>query len=176
MTWIDALAVLTLGIGFYCGWRAGLIAEFFDAGSLFIGFVVAGWLAGGLAAGLPPTWPLSEAARHLMAFWLLFLVVYAIMRVIGWFAVAYRDWPGAKWIGSVGGGLIAVAKVLVAFFVLLYLALFLPVDAQVRDTLRKSPIAIRLDAYFPPINDAFIAMTPRYYKLIVRPIMNAHRI
>jgi uncharacterized membrane protein required for colicin V production len=176
MTWIDGLALLTLGVGFYCGWRAGLVAEFFDAGSLVIGAVVAGWLSGGLAGGLPPTWPLSDAARHLMAFWLVFLVVYALMRVIGWFAVAYHNWPTAQWIGGVGGGLIAVAKVLVTFFVVLYLALFLPIDSQVRETLRKSPIAIRLDVCFPPINDAFIAMAPRYYKLIVRPIMTAHRL
>jgi len=176
MTWIDGLALLTLAGGFYCGWRAGLVAEFFDAGSLVVGIVVASWLSGGLAAGLPPTWPLSDAARHLMAFWLVFLIVYAIIRVTGWFAVARPDRPGAKWIGGVGGGLIAVAKVLVAFFVVLYLALFLPIDAQVRDTLRKSPIAMRLDAFFPPINDIFINMAPRYYKLIVRPIMNAHRV
>jgi uncharacterized membrane protein required for colicin V production len=176
VTWIDGLALLTLGVGFYCGWRAGLVAEFFDAGSLVVGAVVAGWLASALASGLPPTWPLSDASRHLMAFWLVFLVAYALMRVLGWFAVAYRDLSGAKIVRGVGGGLIAVAKVLVAFFVVLYLALFLPIDQQVRDTLRHSPIAIRLDAYFPPINDAFIAMAPRYYKLIVRPIMNAHRL
>jgi len=176
VTWIDGLALITMGVAFYCGWRAGLIAEFFDAGSLAIGLVVAGWLSGAFASGLPPTWPLSEGARHLFAFWIIFLLVYAIMRVIGWFAVQYRNWRGAKWIGGVGGGLIGVAKVLVAFFVILYLSLFLPVDPQVRDTLRKSPIAMRLDAYFPPINDAFIAGTPKLYRMIVRPIMLAHRV
>ena len=176
MTWIDGLGLLTFGVAFYCGWRAGLIAEFFDAGSLAVGLIVAAWLAGGLAAGLPPDWPLSDPARHLLAFWVLLLAVYALMRVAGWFAVRWRDRPGAKWIGGVGGGLIAVAKVLVAFFVILYLALFLPIDAQIRDTLRKSPLAVRLDALFPPINDAFIAMAPRYDKLVIRPIMKAHRL
>ena len=176
MTWIDGLALVTLAVGFYCGWRAGLVAEFFDFGSLVIGLAVAGWLSGGLASGLPPTWPLSESARHLFAFWVVLLVVYSIMRVAGWFVVRYRDWRGAKWIGGVGGGLIAAAKVLVTFFIVLYLALFLPIDPQVRDTLRHSPIAIRLDAYFPPINDAFIAAAPKLYRVIVRPIMNAHRI
>jgi len=176
MTWIDGLAIVTMGVAFYCGWRAGWIAEFFDAGSLAIGLVVAGWLSGAFASGLPPTWPLTEAARHLFAFWVIFLFVYAIMRVIGWFAVHYRDRLDVKWIGGIGGGLIAVAKVIVAFFVILYLSLFLPVDVQVRDTLRKSPIAMKLDSYFPPINDAFITATPKVYRMIVRPIMLAHRV
>jgi hypothetical protein len=180
MTWIDGIALLTFGVAFYCGWRAGLIAEFFDLGSLAVGLVVAFWLWSLLAGGLPPTWPLSDAERRLMAFWLVFLFVYAGMRVIGWVVDkrrhVFRDLPAAKWIGGIGGGLIAIAKILVTFFVILYLVLFLPIDRQLRETLRQSPIAIRLDALFPPINDAFINLTPRLVRTVVRPIMNAHRL
>ena len=176
MTWIDALAILTLGIAFYCGWRVGLIGEFFDAGSLVGATLLAGLWSGGIAAGLPPTWPLSEAARHLMAFWLLFLFIFAIIRCIGWL-IAYRsDWPASTWLNGVGGGLIGAVKALAALFVVLYVALFVPMDAQVRDTLRQSPIAVQLDRFFPPLNDAVVSIAPKYYKLVVRPIMRGHRL
>jgi uncharacterized membrane protein required for colicin V production len=176
MTWIDGMVLLTVAVAFYCGWRAGLVAEFFDLGSLVVAALLAGMWSGGFASGLPPTWPLSEAARHLMAFWFLFILVYGLVRALGWFVATYRHWRGAFWVSGIGGGLVASVKVLAALFVLLYLALFVPIDPQVRDTLRHSPVAMAFDARYPPINDAVIEMSPRAYRLIVRPYMLHHRI
>lgn len=176
MTWIDGLTLLTVAIAFYCGWRAGLSAEFFDAGSLVVAAICAAMWSDWVASGLPPTWTLSEAARHLMALWIIFLIVYAAMRVLGWFVASHRDWRGSTWVDGVGGGVIAGAKVLATLFALLYLALFVPIDAQVRDTLRQSPIARAFDRYYPPINDAVISMSPRLYRPIVRPYMLHHRL
>lgn len=176
MTWIDGLVLVTLAIAFYAGWRNGLVPEFFDAGAIAVGTWLAVIWSPGFALGLPPTWPLSDAARHLMAFWLVFLIVFVVIRVAGWAATTYSKWPGSHWINGVGGGIISMLKVLAALFVILYLALFLPIDPQIRDTLRKSPVAILFDKRFPPINDAIVSLAPRYYKLIVRPIMHDHRI
>ncbi|HLN47651.1 MAG TPA: CvpA family protein [Magnetospirillaceae bacterium] len=176
MTWIDGMVLLTVAVAFYCGWRAGLVAEFFDFGSLVVAALLAGMWSGGFASGLPPTWPLSESARHLMAFWFLFILIYGLMRALGWFLARYREWPGSFWVGGIGGGVVASVKVLAALFVLLYLALFVPIDPQVRDTLRHSPVASAFDAHYAPINDAVIEMSPRVYRFIVRPYMSHHRL
>jgi len=176
MTWIDVLALTTLVIAFACGWRAGLVMEFFDAGSLVVATALSGWWSGAIASGLPPDWPLSEQARHLFAFWTLFLIIYLAMRVIGWFAGSYPEWPGSKWIAGGGGGIIAAAKALVALFAIFYIALFAQIDPQLRDTLRHSPIARQFDTHYGPINDAFIAMTPPLYRLVVRPYLHDHRL
>jgi uncharacterized membrane protein required for colicin V production len=175
VTWIDGLALLTLAIAFICGWRAGLIPEFFDAGALVFAALLAGMWSGAFASGLPPTWPLSEAARHLMAFWIVFLFVYAAMRALGFF-VEHRRWRGSALVSGIGGGLIASAKVVATLFALLYFALFLPIDSQVRDTLRNSPIANSFDRNYPAINDIVISMSPRLYRPIVRPYMLHHRL
>lgn len=176
MTWIDGLTILTVAVAFYCGWRAGLVAEFFDVGSLVVATLGAGAVSGGLASGLPPTWPLSEAARHLMSFWILFLIIYGAMRTLGWFIDSHRGWRASMWLGGIGGGVIGSAKAIATLFLLLYFALFGPIDAQVRDTLRQSPIASAFDRYYPAINDVVISMSPRLYRPIVRPYMLHHRI
>jgi hypothetical protein len=110
-----------------------------------------------------------------MAFWIVFLFVYAALRALG-FYVQHREWRGTALVSGIGGGLIASAKVLATFFALLYFALFLPIDSQVRDTLRHSPIANGFDRYYPAINDVVISMSPRLYRPIVRPYMLHHRL
>jgi uncharacterized membrane protein required for colicin V production len=176
MTWIDVLAIATLAVAFYAGWRAGLVAEFFDLAALVSAALLATMWSGGFASGLPPTWPLSEASRHVIALWALFLLIYGVIRTLGWLFEHYFDWPGKHWIGRVGGGLIGAIKALLVLFAILYVALFFPIDRQVRDTLRASPIARQFDRYFPRINDAIVNLMPRYDKLIARPLMNAHRL
>jgi uncharacterized membrane protein required for colicin V production len=178
MTWIDGLALLTFAVAFYCGWRAGVVAEFFDLGSLIIAFALAGMTSGAVAGGLPPTWSLSDSERHLLAFWLMFVVFYALARVIGWFVERSRwqEIPVMRWIGGTGGGLIAVAKVVAALFVISYFALFAQLDPQMRETLRNSPIANAFDKYYPPINDAVVQMSPRLYRPVVRMYMAHHRV
>jgi len=176
VTWIDGLALLTFAVAFYCGWRVGLVAEFFDVGSLVGAVALAGVSAGWLAGGLPPTWPLSDPARHLMAFWFAFILFYGLLRALGWFVQYYRDWRGARWLSGIGGGLIAVVKAAAALFVILYFALFAQIDPQVRTTLRESPLANAFDKYYPPINDAVVQMWPRLYRPVVRMYMEHHRV
>jgi len=178
VTWIDGLALLTFAVAFYCGWRAGLVAEFFDVGSLAIAFALAGMTAGAVAGGLPPTWPLSESARHLMAFWLMFVVFYGLLRALGWLVERsrFREVPAMQWIGRIGGGFIAVGKAAAALFLILYFALFGQIDPQLRGTLHDSPLANAFDRYFPPINDAVVQMSPRIERPIVRLYMAHHRV
>jgi uncharacterized membrane protein required for colicin V production len=176
MTWIDWLVFATLIVGFYCGWRVGVIAEAFDAGALVVGLLAASLWSTAVATGLPPDWSLSDASRYLVAFWLLFLLVYALVRVGGWFVMSRIDRRDNSWISSTCGGLLSVAKVLAAMFVILYLALFLPMDGQLRDTIHHSFFANQLDRGFQPINDRIVDMSPKLYKLIVRPIMHDHRV
>lgn len=176
MTWIDVLTLITLAVAFASGWRAGFVAEFFDAGSLVIAAALATLWSSAIATGLPPDWPLSEPARHVFALWTLFLVIYLAMRVLGWFATRNRDRLRSTWIASAGGGLIGAAKAFAALFAILYIALFGQIDPQLRDTLRRSPIARACDAHYAPINDAIVGMTPPLYRLIARRYMHDHRL
>ena len=178
MTWMDVLALATLAVAFACGWRAGLVAEFFDVGSLVAAGTLAWLWSPPIAGALPPTWPLSDASRHFLAFWALLLVIYLILRVLGLFVAAGRGrgQPIGVWIKGIGGGLIGAAKVLATLFVVLYLALFLQIDPQLRDTLRHSLIAMQFDARYPPINDALFSMTPAGYQKAARPYLHDHRL
>lgn len=176
MTWIDVLALITLAVAFASGWRAGLVQEFFDAGSLAIALALAALWSGAIATGLPPDWPLSEAARHLLAFWALFIFIYLGMRVLGWYVTRDPERPRLGWIGGVGGGLVGAAKALLALFVILYIALFGQIDPQLRDTLRHSPLARQFDAHYAPINDAIVGMTTPLYRIVVRRYMHDHRL
>jgi len=177
MTWIDGLALATLAIAFACGWRAGLVAGFFDVGSLAIAGTLAWLWSPPIAGALPPTWPLSDASRHFLAFWALSLVIYLVVRVLGWFVAGRnRGRPISIWITGIGGGLIGAAKALVTLFVILYLALFLQIDPQLRDTLRHTFIALQFDARYPPMNDALLSMTPATYQKAARPYLHDHRL
>lgn len=139
MTWADWLVLLTLAVAFWGGYRGGIVRESIGLASIIVAGVVAGTLAGPLTPGFQKNFALEPASAHLVAFWLLFLVAFAVTRLAGWAAERATALPALKIASGLGGGLVACVKAVLALWCILFVALFFPIAPDVRATLRDSP-------------------------------------
>lgn len=136
--WPDLLVALTFIVAFWGGYRNGVIRELIDLGSIILAWVIAGSLAGVLAAGLAPAWRLQDATAHLIAFWILFLVAFVALRAAGWALEKFAKLPVLRIASGVGGGVVACAKAVLVIWLVLFVALFFPIAPDVRSALKAS--------------------------------------
>ena len=138
MTWADGLVALTLAVAFWGGYRSGVVRELIGILAIILAWVLAGAFAGLLSEALQQRFGLSQGAGHLAAFWLLFLVVFAGVRAIGWLVERFTSLPLLRVASGIGGGFVACAKALLLLWLVLFVALFFPISRDVRATLKSS--------------------------------------
>lgn len=150
MTWADVLVALTLAVAFWGGYRSGMIRELIGILSIIVAWALAGAFAGLLSETLQLRFALSAGAAHLSAFWLLFLVVFAATRALGWLVERFTALPLLRFASGIGGGIVACAKAILLLWLVLFVALFFPISRDVRATLRKSPSVETIEALDRP--------------------------
>jgi uncharacterized membrane protein required for colicin V production len=176
MNWIDALVVLTLAVGFWGGFRAGVVRELIGLVAIVLAWVLAGAFAGPFADSLSRAWNVSVAVAHLIGFWLLFLVVFAGIRAAGWLLERLTSLPVIKIASGVGGGIVAAAKATLLLWFLLFLALFFPISSDVRAAMRASPSARAIDALDEPVYAMLESALPRDVRIVTGSILKHHRL
>ncbi|HXW52260.1 MAG TPA: CvpA family protein [Candidatus Acidoferrales bacterium] len=150
MTWADWLVVLTLGVAFWGGYRSGVVRESIGLASIIVAAVVAGSLAGPLTPFFHDRFGLALASAHLVGFWLLFLVAFALTRLAGWAAERTIAVPVFKVASGIGGGAVACVKAVLALWCVLFVALFFPMAPDVRTTLHASPTVVAIESLNAP--------------------------
>ncbi|MDQ6779616.1 MAG: CvpA family protein, partial [Candidatus Eremiobacteraeota bacterium] len=121
LTWADALVGLTLAVAFWGGYRSGVVRELIGVLAIVIAWATAGTFAGVLAATLQARYGLSPGAGHLAAFWLLFLVVFAATRLLGWLVERFAALPILRIASGVGGGFVACGKAVLLLWLVLFI-------------------------------------------------------
>jgi uncharacterized membrane protein required for colicin V production len=139
VTWADWLILLTLAVAFWGGYRSGVLRESIGLASIIVAAFVAGALAGPVTPPIQRDYAVAPASAHLIAFWSLFLVAFALVRLAGWAAERTIAAPAFKVASGLGGGVVACAKAVLALWAILFVALFFPIAPDVRTTLRASP-------------------------------------
>lgn len=150
MTWADWLVLLTLAVAFWGGYRSGLIRESIGLASIIVAAVVAGSLAGAVTPNIQKGFGLPTASAHLLGFWSLFLVAFAVTRLAGWAAERAVAIPVLKVASGFGGGAVACVKAVLALWCILFVALFFPMARDVRTTLRGSPTVRMIEGLDAP--------------------------
>ncbi|MBC5824232.1 MAG: CvpA family protein [Candidatus Eremiobacteraeota bacterium] len=176
MTWIDLLVAFTLGIAFWGGYSAGLVREVIGVVALAAGWAFAGLLAGTLASAFPPTWDLSGAIAHLVAFWTLFLVAFAAVRVAGMAAERLANLPLLKTLSGMGGGLVGAAKAAGLLWLLLFVALFFPIDSNLRRMLAASASVRAIESLNRPAIAMIERALPKPARPFARLVLRRHRL
>jgi uncharacterized membrane protein required for colicin V production len=176
MNWIDALIVLTLAVAFWGGYRAGVVRELIGLVAIVLAWVLAGAFAGPFADALGQQWHVSIAVAHLIGFWLLFLVVFAGVRALGWLLERAASLPIIKVVSGVGGGLVAAAKAVLLLWFALFVALFFPISGDVRDAMRSSPSARAIDALDAPAYAMLEGALPKPVRVVAATILKHHRL
>jgi uncharacterized membrane protein required for colicin V production len=151
MTWVDALVILTLAVAFWGGYRSGAVREAVTIISIVVGWLAAGSVAGAMVPEVHQALGLAPASAHLLGFWLLFLVVFALVRLAGWAAERTLARPLVTFASKIGGGIVACAKAVLVLWFILFVALFFPIAGDVRSSLRASPSARLIASLDTPI-------------------------
>ncbi len=175
MTWVDALALGTLGVAFWGGYRTGVIREIAGLLSVIAAWMLAGFFAGELAPELRNQWRLSPASAHLIAFWLLFLVMLVAMRLAGSLLERFAAAPVLKTISGIGGGCIACAKAVLILWLILFIARFFPVAPDVRETFGRSASVAAIEALDRPAIAMITDALPRHVRPYSRMLLRWHR-
>lgn len=176
MTWADALVIATLLVAFWGGYRAGFISEIIDLAAIAAAWLAAGALAGTVAAGIGAQWRLGPGVAHLIAFWLLFLVVFVAVRALGWLLERFARLPLVSIASGLGGGLAAAAKAVLLLWLILFVALFFPISLDVREVLGRSPTIRTIELLNLPV-EAFIDQSlPAFARPVSREILKHHHL
>lgn len=176
MNWVDALVFLTLAVAFWGGYRSGVVRELIGLAAILIAWLLAGAFAGPFADALGIQLGVSVSVAHLIGFWLLFLVVFAAVRAGGWLLEKVASLPIVKIVSGVGGGLVASAKAVLLLWLLLFVALFFPISADVRAAMRASPSARAIDALDEPAYAMLESALPHTVRVVAASILKHHRL
>ncbi|SRR5579872_95847 len=176
MTWADWLVLLTLAVAFWGGYRAGIVRESIGLASIIVAGVVAGSLAGAVTPGFQKNFALAPASAHLVAFWLLFLVAFAVTRLAGWAAERASALPALRVANGLGGGAVACVKAVLALWCILFVALFFPIAPDVRKTLRTSPGVRAIESLNAPAYAMIEGALPGRAQLWARLYLQHHHV
>ncbi len=159
-TWADWLVLLTLALAFWGGYRSGVVREAIGMAAVILAWVIAGALAGSMAGGVEQRTGLAPASAHLVAFWLLFLFVFALTRALGWALERILAVGVLKVVSGIGGGIVACAKAVLILWLVLFIALFFPMAPDVRTTLHRSPTVGLIESLDRPAYALLVASLP----------------
>ena len=176
MNWVDALVLLTFGVAFWGGYRAGVVREVIGLASIVVAWVLAGLFAGPFSDSLGVALGVSVAIAHLIGFWLLFLIVFAGVRALGWFLERAAALPIIKVVSGVGGGVVAAAKAALLLWLILFIALFFPISPDVRAAMRASPTARAIDSLDTPAYAMLEGALPKTVRIVAASILKHHRL
>jgi len=176
MNWVDGLVILTLAVAFWGGYRAGVVRELIGLAAIVLAWVLAGAFAGPFADSLAAAWGTSVAVAHLIGFWLLFLVVFAGVRALGWLLERFASLPIIKIVSGIGGGIVASAKAVLLLWFVLFVALFFPISSDVRDAMRNSSTARAIDALDTPVYAMLEGALPKPVRVVAAALLKHHRL
>ncbi len=176
LTWADGLIALTLAVAFWGGYRAGMVRELVGIAAVIVSWVLSGLFAGSLAAALQSMYALGGGSSHLLAFWLLFLLVFAGVRAAGWIAERFASLPGLRVASGLGGGAVACAKAVLLLWLVMFVALFFPIAPDVRSALRGSRSIQAIETLNGPAYAMIGEALPHGVRPFGRLILKRHRL
>lgn len=176
MNWVDALVILTMAVAFWGGYRAGVVRELIGLIAIVLAWVLAGAFAGPFSESLGRDWGLSVSVAHLIGFWLLFLIVFAAIRAVGWLLERVASLPIIKVVSGIGGGIVASAKAVLLLWIVLFVSLFFPIAGDVRGAMRASPLARAIDSLDVPAYAMLESALPRDTRPFANDFLKHHRL
>ncbi|MBV8601978.1 MAG: CvpA family protein [Candidatus Eremiobacteraeota bacterium] len=176
MAWPDLVIVAILAIGALKGWKRGLVSEIGG----FIEIVLAFWAAfhyngafDGLATSFAKAGPGSAHIIGMIGFAIaIYLVLLAISLALG----LVVKLPVLGIANNVLGIPIGIAKAAVLVWAILYVALFFPLQSDVRDDLRRSSLVQLETQPNAQVDSAIVSTMPWFMKPFVSGFLKGHRV
>jgi membrane protein required for colicin V production len=176
VNWVDALVILTLAAAFWGGYRNGLVRELVGLAAVILAWIAASAFANPTADWIATQWALSPSVARVAAFWAVFLAVFVAIRAAGWLLERITKLPVINVASGIGGGLAACLKASVLLWAILFVALFFPMDNDVRTALKNSPSANYIESFDAPVTAAIDAALPKLARPVWHVVMKRHRL
>ncbi|HKW44878.1 MAG TPA: CvpA family protein [Candidatus Eremiobacteraceae bacterium] len=176
MNWVDALVVLTLAAAFWGGYRNGLVRELVGLAAVVLAWFGAAAFANPAAEWIAAQWGLAASVARVAAFWSVFLALFVAVRAAGWLLDRVAKLPVINIASGIGGGLASCVKALVLLWAILFVALFFPMDNDVRSALKTSPSATFIASFDAPVTAAIDAALPRLARPVWHVVMRKHHL
>lgn len=119
MEMFDIVILVFLLIGFLWGWSKGFLAQLFSLVGAIIGFLVACSLYGSLGDLLAPQLGTSPTLGHIIAFFLIWILVPVFCTYLGKFLNKIMEAIKLGWVNSLLGGIFSAFKILLFMSVVL---------------------------------------------------------
>jgi membrane protein required for colicin V production len=176
MNWVDILVALTLLAAFWGGYRNGLVREVIGLAAVVLAWLAATAFASAATDWISAQWTVAPAVARVAAFWAVFLLAFVAVRALGWLLERVTKLPVISIVSGIGGGLVSGIKALVLLWAILFVALFFPMDKEVREALRQSPSATLIESFDGPVVAAIDAALPKVTRPVWHIVMKKHRL
>ncbi len=176
MTWPD-LVIGAIALLFALkGWKRGFVKEIGG----FIALAAAIWAALRYPGTIDPYvvqfTHLGEGSAHVVGMVVFAVIVYIALMVISSVLSRIAKLPVIGLGNGLGGAAVGVVKALLGTWAVLYVALFFPLNGDLRGDLHKSQLVAYVTQENPQI-DAFVRGTmPWFVRPLVQPLFARHRV
>lgn len=174
--WPDIIILVSVVVSAMRGWKIGFINELAGTIAIFVAIYAAVTYSGewdpfiGYWTRLPPD------SSHVFALFLFALSAYGIIAIVAFFLNRYSTTPIVSPINAFGGSILGAAKAFFLYWIILYVALFLPLSRNLRNDLRDSFIVPILTGQNRQVDQHIRPMTPWFARPVVNPYLRRHQL
>lgn len=176
VVWPDVIIGAILLIALLKGYKRGFIMELSGAIALVLALVTP-WFYGGAFDEPLQRWAhVGPGAAHVISMFAVGIATYAGVMLLARALSVVAKLPVLGLGNALGGAAIGLLKAAVALWLVLYVALFFPLSADIRADLHRSALTQLLTQPNRRIDDAIVATLPGFTRPLVQPVFARHRV
>jgi uncharacterized membrane protein required for colicin V production len=176
MVWPDIVILAILAFALLKGFKRGFILELSGAAALAVSLAVPWFYNGSFDAPVENALHVGAGAAHVIAMGCLAVAAYLAVFLFARILNAFAKLPVLGTGNAVAGALVSGAKAVVFLWVVLYVALFFPLSADLRRDLHRSFTVNILTSQNAAIDRAVIATLPWFARPYAEPLFARHRV
>jgi uncharacterized membrane protein required for colicin V production len=176
VAWPDVVIVIVLGIATFKGYSRGFVSELGGAVAVTAALVTPWFYNGSLDRQIEGVTKLGPGSAHVVGMFATGLATYIVILVIARLLGTIAKLPLLGIGNAIGGAFIGFAKGAILLWLVLFIALFFPLSADIRDGLHQSRLAPGLVTYDAPLDDAILSTIPWFARPFVMPYFKRHHL
>jgi uncharacterized membrane protein required for colicin V production len=158
------------------GFRKGFVSELAGTVAVFVAIVAAFRYDGSFDAGVTSVTGLTYGSAHAVGLLLFAILAYAAVMVIAWLLGRIAKLPFVGIANGIAGALIGACKALFGAFLVLYIALFFPLPADLRHDLHRSALVALVTQPDDAVDDAVRGLMPWLIRPFLIPFFSGHHV
>jgi uncharacterized membrane protein required for colicin V production len=174
--WPDILIGVILLIATYKGFSRGFVSELGGAVAVVAALITPWYYNGSFDGWLEKTIGLGPGSAHVVGMFLTGFITYAIVIAISWVLSRIAKLPVLNIGNSLGGAAVGIVKGAVLVWLVLFVALYFPLSADIRTDLHNSHLAAYFVTPDATIDKSIEDVIPWFARPALFPYFNRHHV